>query len=131
MAWWHATPKAPNAKVSSRKKEQSRLQSLLDEGGEPLLPEVRLPHLIEFFFRVGPTLPGGMGPAPLSHLELRAWQENVGVELTPWEVEALWRLSREYIAEYQDAESPDRPPPWAGRQVDREMVARKVDALLG
>ena len=32
----------------------------------------------------------------LDHLEIRAYQENMGFRLTPWEVKTLHKMSREY-----------------------------------
>lgn len=69
-------------------------------------------YLIAYLFEVGPTLTGAMGPIPLTHEELRAWQDDMGLQLAPWECRFLRRLSVEYMAELHHAEKPDRPAPW-------------------
>ena len=88
---------------------------------------MRLPHLLDYLFEVGPVLSGGMGPAPLSNLELAAWCDLTGIPLTPWEARTLRALSRDYLAEMHDAEDPSRPPPW--HSVEAEAVAMHVNDM--
>ena len=95
------------------------------------LPEVSLPHLIEYLMEVGPTMPSGLGAAPLTHTEIRAWQADMGIELTPWEAQTLRRLSRVYIGQYQRSEAPDCPAPYGYTGPGREAVARKIDEAFG
>ncbi len=91
-----------------------------EKGREPRLPDAPLPYLIEYLFEVGPTESGGLGPAPLSHQELAAWQSNMRRRLQPWEISMLRRLSVQWIVEAQRAEDPDAPPPWDGEVVTAE-----------
>jgi len=76
------------------------------------MPDCDALYLIEYLFDVGPVTHGGMGDAPLSHLELNAWQQNIGIELQPWEVRVMHRLSLEYLSESQKATAYDAPAPW-------------------
>lgn len=69
-------------------------------------------YLATYLFEIGPTLPDGVGEAPISHTELMAWQGNTGVELQAWEARTLHRVSREYLSEKQAAVKHDAPPPW-------------------
>lgn len=39
-----------------------------------------------------------MGLMPISYTEIDAWQRVTGVELEPWEVDAIRALDHEYIA---------------------------------
>lgn len=95
------------------------------------LPPVSMPYLVDLFFEVGPATSTGMGQALLTHEEIGAWQRNMNVELRPWEMRAMRRMSAEWIAEAQAAEDPKRPPPYAGSRNDmRENVANKLDNLL-
>jgi hypothetical protein len=57
----------------------------------------------------GPALPG---PAPLTHQEIESWQRLVRVDLKPWEVQFLKRLSAEYVAELARGQKLDARPPW-------------------
>lgn len=31
----------------------------------------------------------GFGPLPLTHREIKAWRENYGISLSPWEIDAI------------------------------------------
>lgn len=62
---------------------------------------------------MGPFESTGMGRAALSHKELLAWQANMRRPLQPWEISMLRRLSLSWIAEADQAEDPDAPPPWS------------------
>lgn len=92
-------------------------------------------YILGYLWEIGPTMAGGMGPAPLSHGEIRSWMQNVGIELEAWESRLLRRLSVEYIAESQAATDPKRPAPWNPEQQaesDQLARARRIkDALRG
>lgn len=75
------------------------------------MPEVSLGYLLTILLDVGPVMPGGFGPAILSHGELRAWQVNAGITLQPWEVAMVRRLSAEYLKASAEAEDPKAPAP--------------------
>ena len=55
---------------------------------------------------------GAASAAPISWQEIGAWQERMGVSLTPWESHRLRALSVEYMAENHKAEDPACPQPW-------------------
>ena len=118
-AWLHAVPK--EAKTS-------RLDSLKLEEKIVSMPLVSAPHIIDYLYEIGPTLAGGMGGVPLSHLEIDAWQRNTGIDLDAWEARFLVRLSREFLAESHKAEAKDRPAPWTEVpvEVDRDQVSRSL-----
>lgn len=69
-----------------------------ENGGCIELPEQTAPYLLDYLRRIGIYGYGAMGPVPLSALEIRAWCEGSGIELQPWEFEALRTASRAYIA---------------------------------
>lgn len=71
-----------------------------------------------------------MGECPLTHEELRAWQENIGLALQPWEVRFLHRLSLDYLIQAQRAANPNCPPPF-GSFTQRAIVAKKLDEVFG
>ena len=78
---------------------------------------------------------GGMGDAPLSHSEIRAWMENTGEALTAWEVRTLRKLSKDYLAAAQDAEKPDCKAPFSDPEEARKLsdaeLNKKLDLFLG
>lgn len=99
------------------------------------MPEAPLPYLVDYLFEVGPAQGGGMGPAPISQLELAAWQWNMQRRLQPWEVSMLRRMSVLWIDAAMKAEDPNCPPPWDGETVtaeEKRSVAFSLrDALRG
>jgi hypothetical protein len=126
-AWLAATPGAPKKK--DEQDRRCRLKRLQDRGSEPELPPVELGHLVDYLFEVGPVMQGGFGPVALTHGELRAWQDNVGLELQPWECRALIQLSKAYCAEFAAASDPAAPAPWTAPEVAPEELARVADDL--
>ena len=76
---------------------------------------------------VGPTDPGAMGAVPISWATIGEWQHCMGLDLPPWLVRLLRRLSVEFVAETVRAREPDCPPPWTATSVlNRDEVSRKV-----
>lgn len=88
-----------------------------------------LPYLLQILWEIGPTLPGAMGPVPISQTEILAWQINMRHALEPGEVSMLRRLSMEWIAMSQDAEDPDCPAPWTTEAEVRAQHARATQNL--
>lgn len=136
LAWLHAVPvpeqerKRNVAAAGPAPERQSRAEKIAANGGEPLLPLLcdELLYLIGYLWEAGPVTSAGMGPAPLSALEIQAWQRGAGIDLMPWEFLALRKLSRAYCGQLHDAETPDCPPPYGqpATDFDRSIVARKV-----
>lgn len=130
QAWLNAVPeKLPHDK--SKEPGKSRIQAMQEAGERPEVPSVDGgEYLIGYLFEVGPTMAGGMGEAPLSHGELRAWQDNTGIELHAWEARMLRALSLDYLAQAQKSEKRDCKPPY-GPVWRRAMVAKKIDEVFG
>lgn len=60
----------------------------------PPLPE-SLAYLWRWFLELRAVQRSGMnGLEPIDHADLRAWQENTGRSLSPWEVDAIIALDR-------------------------------------
>ena len=100
------------------------------DGIEPEMPPIdACGYLVGYLFEVGPSLSGGMGPAPLTHSEIEAWQRNIGLTLEPFEARWLRRLSIEYLNESHRAEKSDCPSPYRPEDVieqNRAAVARQI-----
>jgi hypothetical protein len=118
-------------------KRLSRLEQLKalrgDEAYAPEMPPVEdAAYLLDYLWQVGPTMAAGMGAGPITHEELQAWQRNAGVELQPWEVRFLRRLSIDYIGEQHRAEKADCPAPWQGeaQRPERELVAKSMRSSI-
>jgi len=93
-------------------KRPSRIAQFEKDGVEVTMPECDAMHLVSYLYEIGPTLPNGMGDSPLTHVEISAWQQNTGVELSSWEARTLHRASLEYLSESQRATKPDAEAPW-------------------
>ncbi len=103
---------------------------MVKDGIQPLLPDVDAgQYLIDWLMEIGPTLPAGMGSGVLTFSEIATWQQLVGLELQPWEVRALRRLSEDYLAESNAATDPRRPPPYGDRQRN-PSIDRQIDEAL-
>ena len=93
----------------------------------PDFPPIRTPWVIDWLMEVGPTDPGAMGAVPISWATIGQWQHCMGLDLPPWLVRLLRRLSVEFVAETVRAREPDCPPPWTATSVlNRDEVSRKV-----
>lgn len=86
-------------------------------GIEPKFPRCILYYLIEYLSEMGPCNESGMGLTPLTHLEMRAWQQNSGIDLTPWEVRALRRASVAFRNQTHKARDRNAPPPFDSDQI--------------
>lgn len=86
-------------------------------------------HLITYLFEIGPGQPGSMGEVPLSHGELRAWQDNMGFDLEPWETQLLRRLSGEYLSQLHKARDSNCKPPFGGLY-RAPNLSKKIDDAL-
>lgn len=126
-AWLAAIPVV---EAKSKVRQISRLERHKNDGVPPSYPPIDAgEHLIEYLFEIGPTLPGAMGEVPITHVELRAWQENVGIDLQSWEAKLLHRLSSEYLGQLHKATDPACKPPF-GQLYRAPNLSKKIDAAL-
>lgn len=90
-------------------------------------------HLLKYLWQRGPTMAGAMGQAALTDVDLAAFQENTGIDLSEWEVTTLIRLSREYLGESNAATKPDRKPPFDTpdfERLRRHQLREKMQKFL-
>lgn len=115
-------------------KQPTRLAAMEAQDVDPAIPDNPAPHLTEWLLEIGPTVPAGMGEAEIGWDHLTHWQQNVGIELAPWEGRLLRNLSRAWLSAKHEARKPDCPAPWGGTANDlsqnREAVATGFEALL-
>lgn len=131
MAWLNAVPQPPEGSkraAAGEKNKLSRNDKLTRDGTPPSMPPNPMPHLIARFIEIGITEATGMGPAPLSWREIKAWQWNTAVDLAPWEARLMRSLSLAYIGEAGRAESENCPPPWNAPVTEQER--NQEDAML-
>lgn len=130
LAWLHATPEGS---------KKSRLASFREEDAEhPLLelPDLNYEHaasyVIGLLHEAGLMSSNGMGPVPLSWVEIESWVRCTDRELPLWEKLAVKTLSEEYVSELVQAKDKTRPAPYtkAQERVDREVVSAKIFSIL-
>jgi hypothetical protein len=105
-----------------------------DQKFEPDMPVVfGAEHLLAYLWDVGPVMVSGGETVAVLHSELQAWQSNTGIELRPWEINFLRRLSSEYLSESFNARKEDCPAPWNEdemTQEQRNIVAKRVQSVM-
>lgn len=78
-------------------------------GDNVTMPECAGLYLVEYLVELGVT----EGDKSLPNREIESWQRQSGIELQPWEVRLVKRLSDVYLSESHAARDPDAPAPWA------------------
>ena len=110
--------------------EVSRREALLSAGvDEPSMPPCDALHIVGYLFDMGPVSAGGMSGAPLTYLEIQAWQQCSGVELDAWEARTLRRLSGEYLSESARAVKRDCKAPWIHPDEVKAAPSRAAEDL--
>lgn len=98
-----------------------------DEEFEPDMPDPgAAQYLLSHLWQVGPTL----GDSAIDNTELRNYQENEGITLSPWECKTLRRLSIEYLNESHKATKPDCPPPFTESSDAARLKQAEMDCAL-
>jgi hypothetical protein len=107
---------------------RQRLERLEADGGSAHLPPLPAAgHLVSMLFEMGPTLPAGMGEAPITFSEIDAWQHVTGIRVNAWEGRMLRRLSGAYAAERAKGVDIKRPAPWPeGIEGAKRMAANSL-----
>ena len=102
---------------STKDGSEKTRQAELEAEGLPLrLPEIREGlYLLEAWMEAGPTMQAGMGDAPLDWVAIDAFARCTGAVTERWEMQAIHRMSRLYMAELTAGSSKWRKPP-----VDRD-----------
>lgn len=99
----------------------------------PDMPHCDAEFIIAYLFEIGPTVPAGMGEAPLPWSEIESWQRCNGITLEPWVCRFIRKLSIEFINESQRATAHDCRAPWESEQYEQaarsEQIRRSRDAL--
>lgn len=121
MVWLNTIPE---------KQEESRLDTLQDEGKAIHLPDVTAMYLINYLFEAGPCSYTEMGMAPLSWQELESWQKQSGLELRQWELIALKSASKEYVTQSHISVKPNCPPPGKILEQEPHKVASHIKNVL-
>lgn len=102
LAWLHAVPD------SKREGEVSRQSALEHYNVTVEFPDCDASYILDYLFEIGLTL----GESPLTHSEIESYQRNTGIELQPFEVRFIKRLSETYLSASQKMKSVNAETPW-------------------
>jgi len=76
----------------------------------------------------------GMGPVPLSWVDIDAWLRVTELDLSVWEKLTIKHLSEVYVGERLTATDPQGVPPWtkpvSEEEIEREKISNQLLAFL-
>ncbi len=78
------------------------------------MPQCNAFYVLEYLFEIGVTLADN----PITHGELRAWMDNTGINLQPWESCFMKKLSMAYLSACHESKKPDTPAPFNAEYFD-------------
>ena len=88
-------------------------------------------HLLEVLFEVGPAKSSGMGgQVGIDEIDLLAWQQNQGIDLSPWEAKTIRVLSKDYAYMLGQASEANCPPPWVDPSIMTEERRQKISNAM-
>lgn len=134
MAWLHATPKQPGVKESQNHQSKCRIDLIEEKGGVIELPTFEFgAYLVDYWKDVGSVSQGGYSAAPITSIEISAWQKMVGIKLNPWEFRVIREMSRAYLAYLHVAEEFECPAPYGdySKQFNRNHIAEQAKRVFG
>lgn len=73
------------------------------------MPDCEGLHIVGYLIDLGVT----EGETSLPYREIESWQRQTGIELQPWEIRFVKRLSEAYMSESHRARAHDAEAPWA------------------
>ena len=110
----------------------TRLQTLRTQGLQPEMPPLEGgEHLIDWLLDAGPIEHTAMGPAPITHASIAAWQANQGMSINAWSAQTLRRLSADYVDALRDAKAHDAPAPYIAAERPAEQRKHVARGLAG
>jgi plasmid maintenance system killer protein len=107
LAWLHAAPK----QYAKQENPKSRFDTLTEDHPAKCLPEIN-GYLSICFQLSGVCLTGSAGIIPLTWVELKAFSQQSGYELTGWESEQIIEMSRDYCHTSFQAKDFNFPAPY-------------------
>lgn len=139
LAWLHAVPDD-----GLKKSRLSNFRELDDNHPLLKLPDIESEYgagfIIGLLHESGLMSSNGMGPVPLSWVDIESWVRCVEYDLPIWIKLLIRTLSEEYVHELLEARSVDRQPPYEeiaqiedddeAIQIQRSNVQNKLLSLV-
>lgn len=125
LGWLHAIPEG------SKKSRLASFKAVSEEHTSLNMPDIENEHsagyLIGLLNEAGLMSSSGMGPVPLSWLEIDAWLRCTELDISVWERLTIKRMSEEYVAERCETD-PNRPAPFIYMTLEeKELVEVRTD----
>lgn len=124
----NATPKG------SDKPRRKQIEIIADsQGWEPdyQLPEIGgASYLVEALTEIGEGKLTGEGFTQIDWVEIKAWMEVTGAELSPGECEAIRRLSSVYVTQYYKSRDSTCPQPNIEEPKSSEVIESKIKGFF-
>jgi len=131
LGWLHAIPEG------GKKSRLATFKAVDEEHPSLKLPDIEehsAGYIIGLLYEAGLMSTSGMGPVPLSWVEIEHWLRCTDRELSLWEKLMVKQLSDEYVNELSLATDRLRPAPYSHvvvDEIDRDAVASKIMAIFG
>jgi len=99
-------------------------------------PEYQMPDIGEAEYLVSALSEVGEGKisdgrlTSIDWVDIKAWIDVTGAEISPGEAEALRMLSSVYVSQYYEAMEKGCPSPNIEKLKDREVIASKVKSMF-
>ena len=94
------------------------------------MPDVESEHsagyIVGLLHEAGLMSSTGMGPVPLSWVDICAWINATGVKLEVWELLTIKLMSEVYVAERLDTD-PNKLPPWIKTISEEELEQQREE----
>ena len=77
-------------------------------------------YLVGYLQEMGFSNNSGMGLAPLSFLEISAWEQSTCLKLSPWEALTIRQLSVDYVVQLSASSSQSEPAPFWVEDIQKQ-----------
>jgi hypothetical protein len=123
MAWLHTAPESEHTGKGKQPDPVTRVKAMEGRGEHPRFPPVAHQYLVRWWLDIGPTMPAGMGDAPLPLRYIADEMGTLGVDIGPWEAQAIRAMSRAFISERHEARKRGHPAPYS-EELPKEVQDR-------
>ena len=117
-----------------KKSRQSQIKLLADSNG--IEPEYQLPdigeaeYIVSALSEIGEGKISGDRLVSIDWIDIKAWIEVTGAQISAGEAEARKGLSGTYVSQYYEAMEKDCPSPNIERPKTREAIASKIKSMF-
>ena len=110
------------------------MEKLAESNG--IEPEYQLPevggaeYLVLALSEIGEGKISGDRITSIDWIDIKAWRDVTGAEITAGEAEALRELSAVYVSQYHEAMEKDCPSPNIEKPKNKDVIANKIKNMF-